>query len=113
MVVWGPLTKEGKKDKAHTGEHFQAWVLTFQALGYQVQWRMLNAVADFGDATTRTRFFLIARKDGHPITWPEPSHAKSDGTLMPRCWPGRQPWRAAREIIDWDNPGKSILDHPK
>ena len=73
-----------------------------------MQWRMLNA-ADFGDATTRTRFFLIARKDGHPITWPEPSHAKSDGTLMP----GRQPWRAAREIIDWDNPGKSILDHPK
>jgi hypothetical protein len=22
-------------------------------------------------------------------------------------------WRAAREIIDWDNPGRSLLDDPR
>ncbi len=108
FVAWGPLDERGKPDRAHKGEHFQAWFLTFLSLGYQAQWRMLNA-ADYGDATTRTRFFLIARKDGAPIAWPEPSHARRDGTLMP----GHLPWRGAREIIDWDNPGRSILDDPK
>jgi DNA (cytosine-5)-methyltransferase 1 len=70
---------------------------------------MLNA-ADYGDATTRTRFFLMARKDGKNIVWPEPTHrcAGSGGMLgeLPR-------WRAAREIIDWSKSGRSLIDDPK
>ena len=108
FVYWGPLLPDGRPDKAHRGEHFQAWFLTFQALGYQAEWRMLNA-ADYGDATTRIRFFLMARKDGQPVTWPEPSHAKGDVGMFP----GRRPWRGAREIIDWSNAGRSLLDDPK
>ncbi|MFR3304032.1 MAG: hypothetical protein ACLTQP_01070 [Faecalibacterium prausnitzii] len=27
--------------------------------------------ADYGAPTTRKRFFLIARRDGRPIVWPE------------------------------------------
>ena len=108
FVHWGELNENGRPIKAKRGEYFQAWYMAFINLGYQAQWRMLNA-ADYGDATTRTRFFLIARKDGVPIRWPEPTHAKRDGTLMP----GRLPWRGAKEIIDWSNPGRSILDDPK
>ena len=108
FVKWGPLNPDGRPDKAHRGEHFQAWFLTFHALGYQAEWRMLNA-ADYGDATTRVRFFLMARKDGRPVVWPEPSHAKGDTGMFP----GRRPWRAAREIIDWSNSGRSLLDDPK
>ena len=108
FVDWGRLTPDGRPDKAHKGEHFQAWFLTFHALGYQAEWRMLNA-ADYGDATTRIRFFLMARKDGRPVVWPEPSHAKGDTGMFP----GRRPWRGAREIIDWSNPGRSLLDDPK
>ena len=108
FVEWGPLNSDGRPDKAHKGEHFQAWFLTFHALGYQAEWRMLNA-ADYGDATTRIRFFLMARKDGKPVVWPEPSHAKGDTGMFP----GRLPWRGAREIIDWSNPGRSLLDDPK
>ena len=108
FVDWGPLDPDGRPEKAHKGEHFQAWFLTFHALGYQAEWRMLNA-ADFGDATTRVRFFLLARKDGNPVVWPEPSHAKGDTGMFP----GRLPWRGAREIIDWANPGRSLLDDPK
>ena len=108
FVDWGPLNSEGRPDKAHKGEHFQAWFMTFQALGYHAEWRMLNA-ADYGDATTRTRFFLMARKDEMPILWPEASHAKGDTGMFP----GRRPWRGAREIIDWSNPGRSLLDDPK
>ena len=108
FVNWGPLNPDGRPDKAHKGEHFQAWFLTFDSLGYRAEWRMLNA-ADYGDATTRVRFFLMARKDGKPVIWPEPSHAKGDTGMFP----GRRPWRGAREIIDWSNPGRSLLDDPK
>ena len=108
FVDWGKLNSEGRPDKAHKGEHFQAWFMTFHALGYHAEWRMLNA-ADYGDATTRTRFFLMARKDGMPILWPEPSHAKGDTGMFP----GRRRWRGAREIIDWSNQGRSLLDDPK
>ena len=108
FVEWGKLNSEGRPDKAHKGEHFQAWFMTFQALGYHAEWRMLNA-ADYGDATTRTRFFLMARKDEIPILWPEPSHAKGDTGMFP----GRRRWRGAREIIDWSNQGRSLLDDPK
>ena len=108
FVEWGPLNPGGLPDRAHRGEHFQAWFLTFHALGYEAEWRMLNA-ADYGDATTRIRFFLMARKDGNPVVWPEPSHAKGDVGMFP----GRRPWRGAREVIDWSNPGRSLLDDPK
>ena len=108
FVEWGPLGPDGRPDKAHRGEHFQAWFLTFQGLGYWAEWRMLNA-ADYGDATSRVRFFLMARKDGDPVLWPEPSHAKGDTGMFL----GRLPWRGAREIIDWSNPGRSLLDDPK
>ena len=108
FVDWGPLTEEGKPDKVRRGAHFQAWFMTFVSLGYTAEWRFLNA-ADYGDATTRVRFFLLARKDGLPIVWPEPSHAKSNVGMFP----GRLPWRGAKEIIDWSNPGRSLLDDPK
>ena len=108
FVDWGPLDQSGRPDKAQRGKHFEAWFLTFHALGYRAEWRMLNA-ADYGDATTRTRFFLVARKDGRPVVWPEPSHAKGDTGMFP----GRRPWRGAREIINWQNLGRSLLDDPK
>ena len=108
FVDWGPLGPDGRPDKAQKGKHFEAWFLTFLSLGYTAEWRMLNA-ADYGDATTRTRFSLMARKDGKPVVWPEPSHAKGDTGMFP----GRLLWRGAREIIDWSNPGRSLLDDPK
>ena len=108
FVDWGPLGPDGRPIKSKKGEYFQPWFLTFLGLGYTAEWRMLNA-ADYGEATTRTRFFLLARKDGQPVTWPEPSHAKGDTGMFP----GRLPWRGAREIIDWTNAGRSLLDDPK
>lgn len=108
FVNWGPLDGQNRPIKKRRGEYFQAWFLTFDALGYRAEWRMLNA-ADYGDATTRTRFFLMARKDGRPVVWPEPTHARGDTGMFP----GRLPWRGAREIINWDHLGRSLLDDPK
>ena len=57
---WGPLLPDGRRDPAHKGQYFEAWINSLWGMGYDLEWRLLNA-ADYGDATTRTRFFLQAR----------------------------------------------------
>lgn len=103
---WGPLGTNGKPLKRRKGEFFRAWVRGLQRLGYRVEYRILNA-ADYGDATTRQRLFVMARAGRRPITWPEPSHFPKANLL------GMKPWRPAREIIDWSIPGKSIFTRKK
>jgi DNA (cytosine-5)-methyltransferase 1 len=104
--TWGPVRK-GKPVKKLSGQTFQKWLEQLQALGYVVEWRELVA-ADYGAPTTRKRFFLIARCDGRPIVWPEPTHAPADS---PEVKAGKKkPWRSAAEIIDWSLPAPSIFD---
>lgn len=109
FIDWGPLLPDGTPDRRHRGQYFQGWYNAIRKAGYKVDWRMLNA-ADYGDATTRIRFFLIARKDRRPIVWPDPTHSPSGDVTM---FGQLSRWRAAREIIEWSNPGKSLLDDPK
>jgi DNA (cytosine-5)-methyltransferase 1 len=95
---WGPLDANGKPIKELAGKTFKAWVAKLRKYGYDVQWRTLIA-ADYGAPTTRERIFVIARCDGLPIVWPEPTHGT--GRAMA--------WRPASEIIDWSIPGRSIF----
>ena len=74
--------------------------------GYVVEWRELVA-ADYGAPTTRKRFFLIARSDGRPIVWPEPTHAPTDSQEVKAGT--KKPWRSAAEIIDWSLPTPSVF----
>lgn len=104
--TWGPV-RRGHPVKSKAGQTFHKWLSQLQALGYAVQWRELVA-ADYGAPTTRKRFFLIARCDGAPIVWPEPTHAPTDSREVLE---GRKkPWRSAAEIIDWSLPRPSIFD---
>lgn len=109
FVGWGPVLPSGQPDPARKGSYFQAWVQSLWAMGYDAEWRVLNA-ADFGDATTRQRFFLQARKDGCPIRWPEPTHSRTGSSDL---FGQLKRWRSAREIIDWSNPGTSIFDRAR
>lgn len=103
--TWGPV-RHGKPIKSRSGETFRQWLSQLKALGYAVDHRELVA-ADYGAPTTRKRFFLIARCDGHPIVWPEPTHAPAD---HPDIKVGKlKPWRSAAEIIDWSIPAPSIF----
>ncbi len=103
--TWGPVRK-GKPVKKLSGQTFHKWLGQLEALGYTVEWRELVA-ADYGAPTTRKRFFLIARCDGRPIVWPEPTHAPADS---PEVKAGlKKPWRSAAEIIDWNLPAPSIF----
>lgn len=104
--TWGPVRK-GKPVKKLSGQTFRKWLDQLEALGYVVEWRELVA-ADYGTPTTRKRFFLVARCDGRPIVWPEPTHAPADSPEAERG--EKQPWRSAAEIIDWTLPCPSIFD---
>lgn len=104
--TWGPV-RRGHPVKAKTGQTFRRFIDQLEGLGYAVEWRELVA-ADYGAPTTRKRFFLIARCDGRPIVWPEPTHAPAGSREVLE---GRKkPWRSAAEIIDWSLPCPSIFD---
>lgn len=106
FVTWGPVRK-GKPVKALSGKTFQRWKEQLLSLGYSVEHKELLA-CDYGAPTSRKRFVLIARCDGRPIVWPEPTHGKPGS---PEVVSGKlKPWRCAAEIIDWTLPMYSIFD---
>ena len=108
---WGPVDhRTGKPIASRKGEYFRAWIDTIRRLGFQPEWRKLNA-ADYGDATTRSRFILTARSDRKRLVWAAATHHKRDGVVG--LFSGSQPWRPAREIIDWSIQGRSIFDRKK
>jgi len=81
----------GMAHKPHRA-YFLNVVAGFEALGYRCEWRILNA-ADYGVPQVRRRLFIIARRDGGPIVWPMPTHAKEPGLL------GEQPWVTIAEAL--------------
>lgn len=79
--TWGPLNRRHHPIKAKQGVTFEKFVRQLESLGYKVEYRELVA-ADYGAPTMRKRFFLIARCDGKPIIWPEPTHAPADSEAV-------------------------------
>ena len=104
--TWGPLRADGMPCPDRRGATFDRWVGDLRRLGYRVEWRELCA-CDFGAPTIRKRLFLIARRDGRPIVWPEPTHG-APGSPDVRAG-RRKPWRSAAEIIDWSIECPSIF----
>lgn len=93
-------------DKSRAGETFDAWVKSLERLDYEVEWKELRA-CDYGAPTIRKRLFVVARRDGRPIQWPEPTHGEP-GSKAVRA-EGRRPYRTAAECIDWSIPTPSIF----
>lgn len=81
-----------------------------KGLGYAVEYRELRA-CDYGAPTIRKRFFMVMRRDGQPITWPEVTHADPKS---PAVQAGKlAPWRTAAECIDWSIAAPSIFGRKK
>lgn len=141
IQTWGPLGEDGKPIKERAGETFDGFIAALTSgilashsayqemcnalsidglsqmaqtlqngLGYEVQYRTLKS-CDYGAPTTRTRFYMIARCDGRPIVWPEPTHAPKDSDDVKQ---GRKlPFHTAAECIDWSIPAQSIFERKK
>lgn len=105
--TWGPLNRGHHPIKAKQGKTFGKFVQQLQDLGYEVQFRELVA-ADYGAPTMRKRFFMIARCDGNPILWPEPTHAPRDSEEVKAGL--LKPYVGAYTQIDFNRPCPSIFD---
>ncbi|WP_426447607.1 DNA cytosine methyltransferase [Paenibacillus sp. S-38] len=109
FTSWGPL-KDGRPDPKQKGRTFRSFVNALRRQGYEVEWRELRA-CDYGAPTIRKRLFLIARCDGRPIVWPQPTHGNPES--LPVKAKKLKPWRTAAEIIDWSIPCPSIFERSK
>lgn len=105
--TWGPLNRGHRPIKCKQGATFRRFVQQLEELGYEVQFRELVA-ADYGAPTMRKRFFLIARCDGRPITWPEPTNGPADNEDVKAGL--LKPYVGAYTQIDFSKPCPSIFD---
>lgn len=109
FLTWGPLVN-GKPCPKGKGKTFAKFCNKLRKYGYEVEFQMLRA-CDYGAPTIRKRLFLIARRDGEPIVWPEPTHGdpKSEAVKKGKLLP----WRTAAECIDWTIPCPSIFERKR
>lgn len=111
---WGPVIvgPDGyaRPDPARKGKTFDSFVRQLRQHGYQVDWKELRA-CDQGAPTIRKRLFLVARRDGLPIVWPQQTHG--DPTSRQVLAGLLAPHRSAAECIDFDLPASSIFGRKK
>lgn len=105
--TWGPLNRGHHPIKSKQGKTFEKFVQQLTDLGYEVQFKELVA-ADYGAPTMRKRFFMIARCDGKPIVWPEPTHAPADSEAVKAGL--LKPYVGAYTQLDFSLPCPSIFD---
>jgi DNA (cytosine-5)-methyltransferase 1 len=108
--TWGPIGSNNRPLKSKKGEIFRSWVANLEAIGYRVNWQILQA-ADYGDPTTRRRLFVQAVRGRKKIVWPNPMYAPAEESDLLGT---RKAWRTARDhVIDWSLPGKSIFERKR
>ena len=105
--TWGPLNRRHHPIKGKQGKTFEKFVQQLNNLGYEVGFKELIA-ADYGAPTMRKRFFMIARCDGKPIVWPEPTHGPADSEAVKAGL--LKPYVGAYTQIDFSRPCPSIFD---
>lgn len=94
-------------DPKRSGQTYKKWRKQLEALGYSIDTKELVA-ADYGAPTMRKRFFMIARCDGKPIVWPEPTHGPADSEEVKAGL--RKPYVGAYTQLDFSLPCPSIFD---
>lgn len=94
-------------DPKRSGQTYKKWRKQLEALGYEIDTKELVA-ADYGAPTMRKRFFMIARCDGKPIVWPEPTHGPADSEAVKAGL--AKPYVGAYTQLDFSMPCPSIFD---
>lgn len=75
--------------------YFNSLIIEFQNLGYQVNWKVLNA-ADYGVPQKRLRLFMVGMKE-KSFVFPEPTHGKDK----------KSPHVAVKKVLPQEQIGKS------
>lgn len=88
-------------DPKRKGKTWRRFLQILKNMGYDILHGKLKA-CDFGAATTRERLYMVARRDGKPLYWPEPTHFKTPAK-------DQKAWRNAASCIDWSIPCPSIF----
>ena len=101
--VWIP-------DPEQKGTLYRKWVEEVCARGYRFDHRVLNS-ADFGASTSRDRYFGLFARVGLPMVWPRPTHARKPTADL--FGGSLKPWRAVRDVLDFDDRGESIFTRRK
>ena len=111
FMSWGPLDENGRPISKRNGVDYIKWVKKMCSYGYRYDWALLNS-ADFGAYTSRERYFSQFAKQGLPIKWPEPTHAKrvTSGGLFEN---NLKPWKPVKEVLDLEDEGQSIFTRKK
>lgn len=111
FAKWSPLIPrpDGKgymRDPERLGWTFHQFVHALSRFGYSIGWKEVIA-CEYGDPTIRKRLKLVARRDGLPVEWPEPTHGdpKSDAVKSGAL----KPWPVAADILDWSLECPSIF----
>lgn len=112
---WSPLGSDNKRCPIQKGVTFKSFVSSWEALGYVVEWRerrAWRAGKKMQAATIRKRLYMIMRRDGEPIVWPEPTRGNPNETEdAAKIASGLlTPWKTAADCIDWSRPCPSIFD---
>ncbi|MFG1376146.1 DNA cytosine methyltransferase [Xanthobacter autotrophicus] len=111
-VDWGPLREDGKRCPVRKGETFKEFVAAWKALGYgNIEWRQRRAWWS-GSGTIRRRLYMVMRRDGEPIVWPErafgnPANAEDAARIAAGQM---RPWVTAADNLDFSLPIPSIFD---
>jgi len=110
FVDWGPVLPPDEKgrvypDPERAGETFGLFCKRLRQCGYVVEYKLDWIMAEEGVPTTRCRLLMIARRDGKPIVWPQPTHAHRKVAKAR----GLRPFAPAADCIDFSIPCPSIF----
>lgn len=92
-------------DKRYKGVDYNKWCTGVKKYGYNMSDRILNA-ADYGCDTSRRRLFIQFAKPHIEISWPAPTHDKSQRNDLLK-------WKPVRPLLNLENTGKSIFEKIK
>jgi DNA (cytosine-5)-methyltransferase 1 len=108
FMAWGPLDDNGKPLSRKNGQDFMRWKHEICDMGYRDEWAEMNS-ANYGAHTSRNRLFGAFAKQGLPIVWPTPTHAKNPVIGTSLFDTGLEKWKPVEETLDFADEGESIF----
>ena len=111
FMSWGSLHEDGKPKHDKQGCDYFRWTNSIQAIGYNYDYRILDA-ADYGAYTSRVRYFGIFAKYGLSMAFPRATHAKRnkiDSSGAGMFANQLLPHKAVRDVLDLQDYGTSVF----